>query len=197
MIPVTMKNSDYTPVPAGNHLARVYQIIHIGTTHDDTPWGPKDRNKVRITWELPNERKEFKAGEGDKPFSISATYTLNFGDKANLRKVVEGMLGATLYDEEASTFDVETLLGRSCMVNVTHREKDGKKYANVDTVAPVPKGMTVPEPENEWVVLNYTDKWNQGTFDKLPDFIKNQMYETQEYKKKFGGNSLAENDSPF
>lgn len=192
MIPVQIQKSDYTPVPAGNHIARVYSIIHLGTTHDITPWGEKDRNKVRITWELPNERKEFKPGEGEKPYSISATYTLNFGDKANLRKIVEGMIGASLYDEEAATFDVETLLGRTCMVNVTHKTKDGKTYANVDAVTPVPKGMTVPDPENEWFVLNYTDKWDEGKFMELPDFLKAQMTETQEYKAKFGGNTLSE-----
>lgn len=197
MIPVQMNKSDYTPVPVGNHVARIYSIIHIGTTLDDTPWGAKERNKVRITWELPHERKEFKAGEGEKPFSISATYTLNFGEKANLRKIVEGIIGASLYDEEAATFDVETLLGRTCMVNVTHKTKDGKTYANVDAVTPVPKGMTVPEPENEWFILNYTDKWEQGKFDKLPDFLKNQMYETNEYKAKFGGSELTADDTPF
>ncbi len=184
MIPVTVTKNEYTPVPAGNHLGRIYSIIHIGTTLDDTPWGAKERNKVRITWELPNERREFKDGEGEKPYSISGTYTLNFGEKANLRKVVEGIFGRQIYDEEAAQFDVELLVGQTAMVNVTHRTKDGKTYANIENVTPVPKGMVIPEPVNKPLVLNYSDKWSEEAFESLPDFLKDQMRKTDEYRRK-------------
>ena len=183
MIPVQVTKGEYSPVPAGNHIGRIYSVIHIGTTLEDTPWGAKERNKVRITWELPNERKEFKEGEGEKPYSISGTYTLNFGEKANLRKVVEGIFGRQIYDEEAAQFDVELLVGQTAMVNVIHTTKGDKTYANINTVTPIPKGMTVPEPVNKPFVMNYTDKWDEEAFEKLPDFLKDQMRKTDEYRR--------------
>lgn len=182
MIPVKMNNSsDYEPVPAGNHVGRVYSIIHIGTLHEDTAWGPKNRNKVRITFELPNETKVFKDGDGEKPYSISSTYTLNFGDKANLRKMVEGMYGRQLFDEEAAAFDVESLMGATALVNVTHTTKGDKTYANIAAVTPVPKGMTVPPAVNTPTLLNYTN-FDERVFAALPDFVKKQIEESDEYR---------------
>ena len=175
---------DYAPVPAGNHVARIYSIIHIGTTLEDTPWGAKERNKVRITWELPNETKVFKEENGPQPFSISGTYTLNWGEKANLRKLVEGMLGTALYTEEVETFDLETLIGSTCLLNVAHNQKDGKTYANIVSAAPLPKGMTAPDAINTPFILNYNDKWSPVEFEKLPEFLRDQMKKTDEYKAK-------------
>jgi hypothetical protein len=42
-------------------------------------------DKIRLTFELCNERKEFKQGEGEKPFSFSREFTYSFGAKGHLR----------------------------------------------------------------------------------------------------------------
>lgn len=196
MIPVSTKTeSNYAPVPEGNHIARIYSIIHIGTTEKETQWGLKQQNKIRITWELLNEMRDFK-GEM-KPLVISQEYTISFSEKANLRKMIDGLLGkeALNYIED-ETFDIESLLGRYCMVNIKHETKGEKTYANVLGVAPVPKGMALPDKFNEDFILNYSDKWDVTKFEKLPDFIKDKMKESDEYKALTTEVS-DDNDSPF
>src|SRR5689334_20495628 len=100
------KGKAFDPVPAGNHVARLYQIIHIGTI--ETSWqGKADMtDKVRLTFELCNEKKEFKEGEGEKPFSIAREFSFYMSKKSNLRKFIEGMIGTALDEDEASTFDL-------------------------------------------------------------------------------------------
>jgi hypothetical protein len=46
----------YELVPAGNHVARLYQIIHIGTNSYEYKGEMKKSDKVRLTFELCNER---------------------------------------------------------------------------------------------------------------------------------------------
>ena len=191
------KGKDFDPVPAGNHIARCYQILHIGTVPEEYEGRVNMMNKVRFTWELPNETKVFKEGEPAKPLSISKDYTLSMGDKANLRKVVEGWLGAGLHKEEAEFFDVETLIGQPCMLNVVHKKsKGGNLYADVLGVASIPKGMTAPEAINTSRVINY-ENFDQAVFDKLPDFLKDKMKKSEEYKRLTDPGSVSADEIPF
>jgi hypothetical protein len=57
-------------------------------------------DKIRLTFELCNETKEFRKGEGEKPFSISCEFTYSLGSKGNLRPFVEGMTGTKMVDGE-------------------------------------------------------------------------------------------------
>jgi hypothetical protein len=188
---VTQKSGkSFDPVPAGNHVARIYSIVHIGHILEDTQWGAKNNNKVRITWELPNETKVFKEEEGARPLSVSRTFNISWHEKAGLRKFVRGLEG-----KDQETFDLEALLGKVCMLNVSHNQVGDRTYANIDSAAPLPKGMSEPEAVNEQFILNYTDKWDEARFEKLPDFLKEQMKQSDEYKRKqFEG---AEKASPL
>lgn len=183
MIPVdtTKKETTYQLVPAGNHVARLYSIIHLGTTEEDTQWGLKDYNKVRITFELPYETRVFKEGEEEKPMVISQEFNLVFGEMSNLYKFLTQLLGDGAI-AEGEIFDVETLIDTVCMVNVAHKTKGDKTYANILSVAPLPKGMEKPTPFNPSLILNYTDKWDEETFAALPDFIKDKMRKSKEYQ---------------
>jgi hypothetical protein len=67
----------YELVPAGNHVARLYGILHIGTNSFEYMGETK--------FELSNEREVFKEGEEAKPFSISREFGLTMGQKSNLR----------------------------------------------------------------------------------------------------------------
>src|SRR5688572_12631576 len=118
MLRAPRKETTYEPVPKGNHVARLYQIIHIGTI--PTTWQGQERmtDKVRLTFELSNERKVFREGDEPKPYSISREFTLSMGSKAALRAFVEGSLGTSLSDDEAYAFDIEELLGKACLLNV-------------------------------------------------------------------------------
>lgn len=176
--------------PVGNHVARLINIIYLGTQHSDQ-YG--DTYRMRLTWELPNELAEFKEGDGEKPFVVSKETSLSMGRKSTLRPLVEGMLGCALEDDEAYNFDIDLLLGKECMIYVTIEENEVGKFAKVNSVTPLPKGMTCPPAFNEAKILSF-EKWNQEYFDKLPDFIKNKVMLSKEYKEMKGEISVENDD---
>ena len=96
--------------PEGTHIARCVRIIHIGTIKEEYMGEMKDMNKIDLTFELVDETYLFKEGEDAKPFVVSKEYTLSMGEKANLRKLVEGIIGKSMVQGEADMFDIESLL---------------------------------------------------------------------------------------
>jgi hypothetical protein len=136
------QTKSFDPVPAGNHVARLYDIIHLGTIPTEYMGEHKMTDKIRLTFELSNERKEFKEGDGEKPFSISREFTYSFGAKSALRPFIDGMTGTKMVDGEHP--DLEALLGEACLLNVVHTEKNGNTYANIQGASPLPKGMKAP-----------------------------------------------------
>jgi hypothetical protein len=164
--------------PEGQHIARVTNIIYLGTIK--TQFG--DTFKMRITFELPTALHEFKEGEGEKPFTVSKETSLSMGKKSTLRPLVEGIIGTSLDDDEAYAFDLDQLLGMTCQLHVVHEETDNGKYANIKSASPLLKGVTCPDAINPLKILSY-EKWDQEYFDKLPDFLKEKMKTSPEYKK--------------
>lgn len=173
-------NKIFEPVARGNHVARLIQIIDLGTQTVEWKGETKQQYKIRLTWELCNELKEFDGVK--KPQVIGATYTLSMGSKAKLRPIIEGMLGTSLSDSEAADWGrqrFEKLLGMPCMLNVIHTEKGDKTYANIASVAPVPKGVTVPEQFNENFIFELEDK-DTEIFEMLPKFLQEMVMKSEE-----------------
>jgi len=177
-------SNNFSPVPAGTHIGRCYSMIHIGTAPELYMGQEKVMNKVRISFELPTELKEFKEGEGEKPMSISKDFTLSMHEKSTLRKMLEGWRGKVYTEEEARKVDLTKLLGQPCMLTVVHKEKQGGggSYATINSISGLPKGIPCPPQVNDTFEWNY-DNFNQAKFDKIPDFIKDRMRQTNEYKK--------------
>ena len=70
-------------VKAGTHIATCYSMIHIGTVEWEYQGEKKWSNKVKLTFELPNEMRDF--GGEQKPMVISKEYTISLHEKSNLR----------------------------------------------------------------------------------------------------------------
>lgn len=186
MIQAPRPQSTKTLVPEGTHPARVIGFIQIGTTDDTYLGQPIKSNKIRLTWEFPDELKVFKEGEDAKPLVHSQEYTFSMGKKSNLRPIVEGIIGTSLDEEEAYNFNFESLLNIPCLVSIKHGEtKKGSQYAKVATTAPLIKGMNVKEAYNPITILTY-GSWNDEKFLALPDFIKEKMMKSEEYKTMKG-----------
>lgn len=176
----------FDPVPAGNHVARVYRIIHVGSVPESWEGEEKTMNKIILGFELPNETKVFKEENGPQPYVISREFTLSMNEKANLRHLVEGILGVALTDDEANGFDVETLLGKTCLLNVVHKksEKTGNINSNIQGASPIPKGMECPPAVNKEQLLNY-DNFDVVLFGSLPEYLRLKIQSSAEYKVKF------------
>jgi hypothetical protein len=183
------------PVPAGNHVARLFQIIHIGTTHFVYQNEEKSQDKIRFTFELCNEKKIFKDGEEERPYAVSREFGLSMGKKSHLRPFIEGMLGTKFSDDEAYDFDIDTLLGKACLLNVVHNEKNGNVYADIQNASPLPKGLEAPDMVNAAKLIDVNESLREE-IDALPEFIRNKMQSSDEYGARFlGKTGPSEEDS--
>jgi len=170
-------------IPAGNYIARCYQMLHLGTIQEPYMGEMKTMNKVRIGWELPTELRVFKEENGQQPCAISKTFTLSMHEKSNLRKVLASWRGKEFSEEEAKQFDISKLLGVPCMLNLIHKpSKDGtKQYEEIGSISPLPKGFNCPDPINPYQILDY-ENFDWETFNKLPDFLKTLIQSSVEFK---------------
>lgn len=162
--------------PAGAYPARIYQIVQIGTVPG---FEGKLQNKVRITFEFPTETEVFKEEKGPQPKVMSKEFTLSTHEKAELRKVITACDPAT----NVTSYDIENLMGKACLVTVGHgQKKDGSgKYATMTGFTFLPKGMLCPDPVNPPQKLSYDD-FNLELFNKLPEFIKEKMRQSFEFR---------------
>lgn len=180
---------------SGTHIARVVGLIYLGTITEDYMGEPKSNQKIRLTFELPEELHAFKEGEDAKPLVHSEEYNLTMGRKSNLRPIIEGIIGVALKDEEAYSFDVEQLLNQPCLLSL--KPNKSGSYMKIASAMPLMKGQKCKDAFNPIRKLTY-DSWNQEMFDGLPQFIKDKMTTSIEYKKKFGITETTNpDDIPF
>ena len=120
------KTTEFQLVPEGSHIARVYQLIHIGTIPSEWQGQTRERDVVRIGFEIPGEMRTFREGEPEKPMVInSGNLTNTMNEKGKLRPLVQGIIGTKLDEDEAAFFELTDIVGMACMITVLH-EKDSK-----------------------------------------------------------------------
>jgi hypothetical protein len=173
---------DFTPAPAGTHVARCIKLIDIGTHHGEYQGTPNVRNQVIVQWELPNETMEIEGEQ--KPFVVSQFYTNSLSEKANMRKDLEAWRGKQFATDELMGFDLMNILGKPCMLTVLHEIKDGKTKGKVSGVTAMPKGMQCPAQVNESFSF-WIDEWNDNKFAALSEGFKRLVMESDEYKEAF------------
>lgn len=175
-------------IPAGNYIARCYKMIEIGTVPTEYLGVEKMTHKVRFGWELPLELKVFKAENGEQPLVIDKEYTLSLADKSNLRRDLKSWRGKDFTPEEAEMFDVTKLLGVPCMLNIIHiagKKDPTKSYEAISSISPMPKGIVCPAQINETFVFDF-ENYNKEKFDGLPQFIREMIVTSNEYKSLHG-----------
>ncbi len=179
-------------IPAGNYIARCYQMIEIGTVVEFFQGEQKTLKKVRIGWELPEELRVFKEENGEQPLVISKEFTLSMHEKSALRAALKSWRGKDFTEDEAKSFDITKLLGVGCMINIIHApgvQDPTKLYQQISGITGVPKGVKVPAQINDSVLLSY-DQFDEAVFNKLPDFIKDKMKTSVEYMAMKSPNEL-------
>lgn len=125
----------FEPAPAGVHQGICVDVIDLGIL--DVTWQgqSKKQHKINVAWQIAETR------EDGKPFLVFKRYTLSLSEKANLRKDLESWRGRAFTREEEMGFDVESVIGANCLLNIQHNEVGDKTYANVVSIMPLVKGM--------------------------------------------------------
>ena len=131
-ISVSAKGGATEHATAGVHQAVCSGVYDMG--EQDGFQGKRVR-KIAIMWELDQRYTE---GEyAGKRIVVANTYSAYFTDKSNLRKLVEGWFGLQVPDT-VEEYDVETLLGKQCCLNMVINEKG---YANMQSIMPIMANM--------------------------------------------------------
>jgi len=171
---------NYKRVPAGSHIARCFSVADLGTHTTNGQYGESTNRKIRIAWEIFGEDENnspltIEIDGVEMPMTINKMYTLSLGEKANLRKDLSAWRGRDFNEEELKGFDISTIVGVHCMLNVTVSENNGKTYSNVAGISPLHKSMTKPDGvhKNQVFDLDNPDLDVFNTFhEKLQAYIK-------------------------
>jgi len=133
--------TNFTPPPEGFFQGVFCDVVDLGLVQ--TTFGEKFR--LRVAWQL----AEIDATTS-KRFTCTKTYTNSMHKRASLRGDLETLRGR-LSETDAASFDLESLIGENCMLQIVHNvSESGDVYANVRAVVPLPRG-TAPIAVTEYV----------------------------------------------
>jgi len=180
---ISDNSKEFKIAPAGLHMARLYSVIDLG--HQATEWAGETKimHKVVLTWELHGNDDSDQPLQTDdkKPLIVSKRYTVSLGDQARLRQDLEAWSNKKMTAEDRKNFDLKNLLGKFCMVNITHSE-DGK-YANISGISPLPSALRNAQPEGVNPTLHFwLAEFDQAKYDALPKYYKEKIAESSEWR---------------
>lgn len=190
--------ADIEPIPAGVYVAVCYGLIDLGTHHNPT-FG-NETHKILIQWEVPEIRGEFER-DGQKvslPRAISKRYTLSLSEKANLRKDLESWRGRKFTAQELSGFDLKTILGTACQLQVTHdTNKEGRTFASIAAIMALPRGLKASQPENPIGFFSFEEAGSKPQIPPgMPEWVSKIILESREWKSASASVQSPANQAP-
>lgn len=166
------KNSggDFTPLPAGSHVARCFAVISLGT-QESPMFSPSF--KVMLMFEVPGETVTIEGKS--MPMTIQREYSLSLSEKSNLRKDLQSWRGREFTAKELEGFAVETVCGVPCMLSVIHKQNAQKKvYANISAISGLPKGVQCP-PQVHKTIKYEIEQGGDEVYNSLPEWIRKKI----------------------
>lgn len=160
----------FEPVAAGTYVSRCVNVIDIGVQ----PSSFGDKEKLYIGFEIPSERVEWEKDgvKHEGPAMIGSRYTASINAKSILGQHLTSWRGVPFTDEEREGFDLFTILGAPCMINVVHNRVSEKVYANIQGIMRLPKGTECPPAESELIAYTPMDNERAMNLDKLPEWLQ-------------------------
>uniref|UniRef100_A0A6M3KP08 Uncharacterized protein n=1 Tax=viral metagenome TaxID=1070528 RepID=A0A6M3KP08_9ZZZZ len=171
------QGSSFEQIEDGNHHGVCVALIDLGTQYNEI--FNKEQPKIMITWELPDFPIVDDRGKPDveKGYRvISKEYTVSLHEKANLYTDLISWRGRDFNQEELEGFDIKTILGANCLVNVI---KNKKGYSQVAAVAKMPKGME--HKKASYQLIYDMDEDIENIPEGVPDWIKDKIKKSKEY----------------
>ena len=182
--------------PSGNHLARCYRIVDLGTQKKEFKGTVKYLHEITLYWEIhgtDDNGKPMLMKDG-RPFGIFKNYTMSWASLANLRIDLQAWRGKPFTDEELRRFDLKTILDQWCMLNVIqNKAMNGNTYANIKGITPVPKmikqvGYPTAVNPNQIFQLDSPD---MEMFEAFHDKLKEKIMQSPEWQKLQKGGSVT------
>lgn len=181
LIPETT-NKEYEPPPSGTSTAFCYGLVDTG--HQEVKFADEEKvvRQIIMKFELVGP----KTAKGSV-YSISKTMTLSTHEKSTLRKFIEALIGRSLADNDlrgAKRFDLRDLLGKGCLLSITHAPKpDGGVSARVSGILALPAGTKVGKPVTEPEFLSLDGNFDAAVYDRQPSWIRDKVSRSPEYRE--------------
>ena len=180
------------PMEAGTYIAVCVGVVDIGEQKSDLY--NNYASQVIFIFEIPSARI-LVDGE-DKPRWLSEFYRVSLNEKANLAKMLTSWRGKAFTEEEADGFDLSTMLGRACQLQVLEvARKDGTPCNRIAGVFGLPKGFPEPTPENPLLLYSIEDGENE-VYSQLPEWIRDKISKSVEWQREHNGTDKIGFDEP-
>lgn len=178
-------SKEFKNSPPGSHLGRLYKIVDLGTQQGEWEGKATYARKMIFYFELHGEDDKGQplVNDDGKPLIVTKYYNASLGEKATLRKHLQTWLNLD-FNKMPEGFDLEKILGKFAMINVTTYQKDGKTRASVEGLSAVPAIVVkhgLPDGFNE-ISMFSLNKFDSAKFDSLSDGIKRMIVSSPEYR---------------
>lgn len=185
--------SEYPQVPTGVHKARCVKIIDLGTQKQDYQGDISWKKQFMIIWEIP----EYTNNENE-PLTLSKFYTLSLHEKSNLAKDLQSWKGKAISSSEKKGFDITSLLGDACQLNVIEGKNGRPKISNVMKIKDTDVSSEQIIPSFFFSLAEY-QKGNKEKFNQLSEGIRNIVLKAREFDDTDHGTSDMNHDTnvPF
>lgn len=153
-------------IEEGLYPARLARIIELGDQEDK--YGVKSR--VVLAFTIPSQKIEI---DGEQKQKMMMTFPLNqtSNPDSTLAKYVKALGGATWED----------ILGKPCMIEVTHKEVNGDTKMNITNVVKPMAGLSVDEPDCDTFIFDFENP-DKDVFNKLSEYRQGQIKDAVNYQ---------------
>lgn len=188
------KRTTVPPLAGGTYLGICIGIIDIGEQYNQNFKNYSD--KLMLLFEISGETVNVD-GE-DKPRWLSREYTASLNEKAALYKHLVAWRSRDFTEGELDTdgdgFDIESMLGKPCMLTVIVKDGDNGAYNRIENIAALPKGVPAPTTEQELLAYDI-DERDEEVFAKLPEWIQCKIKKSTQFAENPPEDNLEEKSS--
>ena len=169
--------------PAGEHIARCFQLVDMGTQPHTFDGIVTLRRDVKIVFELPlcPMTGKYNPESKGRPFAVSKTFKQSLHTASALRPFLESWRGKKFTREEIAAYDPRKLVGAPCKLTLI----ENGEYVNIDHIAKLPPN-DCPKMVNEplFVSLDPTE-FKPEDFGRLSEKMQEKIKASPEYQALF------------
>lgn len=165
--------------PAGSYSAVCVDVVDLGIVETTYQGQIRKTHKCRVMFEVAEQRAD------GSPFYIGERFTASLGEKAALRKFLEGWRGKAFTADELKGFDLEQLIGAPAIISVVHNQNGDRTFDNIASASKIMKGMAPFKPSGKYVRVKdrpptQTNGAVPQSFTPEPDDTQAQEQELEE-----------------
>lgn len=185
------EGKEFDRISDGSYLARIYQVIDMGTHESEWQGKVKSARKFAIRFETPTEMTVFKEEDGEQPFSLTTQVNLSITGKDSSMVSTLTKIISAVGDEPVNGYNIFDLVGKACMVDVKNESSNnGKTYSNIKGFSPVPKLVDASKypAVNEAKEFSLVEgMFDESVFETLGSWTKDKIAESPEYNDALSG----------